>query len=84
MLFKGTQKRTREQIENELQALGGNYSTDLERENVGIRITVNKDHVDRAIDLFSDLLQNSQYNAQQVEAEREVVSRSQVELQRDQ
>jgi len=30
------------------------------------------------------MLQNSQFNAQQVEAEREVVTRSQMELSRDQ
>jgi len=82
--FKGTADRTREDIANELQSLGGNYTTLLERERVGATITVHKNQVGHALCLFSDMLQNSQFNAQQVEAEREVVTRSQMELSRDQ
>lgn len=82
--FKGTADRTREDIANELQALGGNYTTTLERERVGVSVTVHKDQVGHAVCLFGDMIQNSQYNAQQVEAEREVVLRSQTELARDQ
>jgi processing peptidase subunit beta len=82
--FKGTTNRTREQIDNELLSLGGNFSTCLERERVGMQITVSKDQVQRAIDLVSDMMLHSTYNEQQVEAEREVVTRSMIELSRDQ
>jgi len=82
--FKGTESRTREQIQNELQVLGGKYNTVLERERVGLQITVAKDQVSQAVSLVSDMLLNTQYNAQQVEAEREVVRRSIIELSRDQ
>jgi len=56
----------------------------LERERVGVAVTVSANQVNEAVELFSDLMLNSQYNAQQVEAEKEVVQRSQVELSRDQ
>ena len=82
--FKGTENRTREQVENELQELGGKYNTILERERVGLQVTVSKDKVSQACGLVADMLLNTQYNAQQVEAEREVVGRSIIELQRDQ
>jgi len=82
--FKGTHNRTREQINDGLQAIGGNFKTHLERERIGLSVTVAKGQVQEAVDLVSDMLLNSQYNAQQVEAEREVVTRSQLELSRDQ
>lgn len=47
-------------------------------------MTVEKSNVSAAVELFSDMMQNSTYTPQQVDAEREGVLRSIVELQRDQ
>merc|ERR1711935_872325 len=82
--FKGTHLRGADGISSALQALGGNYQTVLERERVGYQVTVKKSNVSAAVELFSDMMQNSTYTPQQVDAEREGVLRSIVELQRDQ
>lgn len=82
--YKGTHSRTASDISSALQALGGCHKTILEREKLGFQITVEKQNVAAAIDLFSDMMQNSTFTPQQVDAEREGVLRSIVELQRDQ
>jgi processing peptidase subunit beta len=78
--FKGTNKRTRVQLEREVEDMGGHLNAYTSREQTTFVTRVFKDDVPRAVDLLSDILLNSKYDPAAVEAERQVILRESEEV----
>ena len=73
MLFKGTGKRTAQQIARELDVLGGAANAFTSRENTCLHATVLDSNLPKVVDLFTDLLSNSLFADDEIERERQVI-----------
>lgn len=74
MMFKGTLLRpTTLDISKELDKVGAEYNAYTSRDYTGYYIKVSQEHVDLAMDLLSDMLRNSQFNAEELEKEKGVI-----------
>lgn len=73
MLFKGTEKRTAQQIAQEMDAIGGQMNAFTSKECTCYYVKVMDEHLERAMDLISDLVLNSTLNAQEMEKEKNVI-----------
>lgn len=73
MAFKGTARRSARDIAEEIEAVGGHLNAFTSREITAFHATTLKDNVDVAIDIIGDILQNSVFDQQELEREREVV-----------
>jgi predicted Zn-dependent peptidase len=73
MAFKGTARRSARDIAEEIEAVGGHLNAFTSREMTAFHATTLKDNVDVAIDIIGDILQNSVFDQQELEREREVV-----------
>ena len=73
MLFKGTAKRTPQQIARELDVLGGLSNAFTSRENTCYFATVLDSHLPRLVDLFTDMFCNSLFDEAEVLRERQVI-----------
>jgi processing peptidase subunit beta len=81
--FRGTSTRSRADIEKEVNLLGGQFHQEIDKERNSLYVTVQKDHVKQAFALVGDLINNSTFNDNQIEAERENVYRSIIDVQKD-
>ncbi len=82
--FRGTATHSRADIEKTLQAVGGRVEQEIDRERNSLYITCQRQDVERVFALAGDILLNSTFNENQLEAEREAVYRRIVDLQKDQ
>jgi len=73
MAFKGTARRTAAEIATEIEAVGGHVNAYTSREHTAYYAKVLKENVPLAIDILSDILQNSVFDAHELERERTVV-----------
>lgn len=74
MLFKGTKKRPKtKDIAESLDAVGGEYNAYTSQESTAYYAKVDKEHIDLAIDVVSDIYLNSKLNAKEIEKERGVI-----------
>jgi zinc protease len=73
MLFKGTKKRGVGEISREVQSLGGTINASTSFDYTIYTITVPFTEFDKALDILADMIMNSQFDAQQIQREREVV-----------
>ncbi len=74
MFFKGTAKRpTKLDIAKELDGVGGLYNAFTGKEHTGFWAKVGSRHCDLALDVISDMLLNSKFSAEDIEAERGTV-----------
>jgi predicted Zn-dependent peptidase len=73
MLFKGTQKRTAKDISEVIEDAGGHMNAYTGRETTAYYIHILKDHTDLALDVLSDMLQNSIFPEDELERERAVI-----------
>lgn len=73
MAFKGTKTRSARQIAEEIEAVGGelNASTSIEHTSYYARILA--EDIPLAVDILSDILQNSTFDAQELEREQHVI-----------
>ncbi|MBL8566430.1 MAG: insulinase family protein [Hyphomicrobiaceae bacterium] len=73
MAFKGTKKRTARQIAEEIESVGGelNASTSLEQTAYFARVLKGDETV--ALEVLADILQESQFDPQELERERDVI-----------
>jgi processing peptidase subunit beta len=74
--LRGTQSKSREQIEQEIDSFGGKLSCETGREMQSYTLTCEPSEVERAVKFFGDIMQNSLYNSAQIEAEREGIYRN--------
>ena len=73
LAFKGTGKRTREQLEMEVEDLGGHLNAYTSREQTVYYAQVMKENMKDATDILSDILTNSLLDEQAIERERSVI-----------
>lgn len=73
MLFKGTHRRSAQDIAVEIEAVGGQMNAYTARENTAYYARVLKDDVGLAVDIIADLLQHSVFDEGELARERLVV-----------
>jgi predicted Zn-dependent peptidase len=73
MLFKGTVKRSAQEIARELDVLGGAANAFTTRENTCLHATVMGSNLAKLVELFTDLLCNSLFADEEIERERQVI-----------
>jgi processing peptidase subunit beta len=71
--FKGTNKRNRTQLEMEVENLGGTLNAFTTREQTVFTATFQKRNLANALDILSDMAQNSRVTEKAVENERHVI-----------
>lgn len=73
MLFKGTEKRTAKQIAEEFDRIGGNINAFTSKENTCYYAKVLDHHAEHAVEILADMFFHSQFDANEIEKERQVV-----------
>lgn len=73
MLFKGTRRRSAQQIAEEVDALGGQLNAFTDRELTCYYVRVLADHLPRATDILADMLVASLFDPEAIERERQVI-----------
>jgi processing peptidase subunit beta len=80
MAFKGTKKRTQEQLEKEIENMGGHLNAYTSREQTVYYAKVFKDDVPKAMEVLSDILINSKLDEGAITRERDVILREMEEV----
>ena len=73
MAFKGTSKRTALDISYAVESVGGFINAFTSKEITAFHVKVLKDNVDLAVDIISDIVQNSTFDKIEFEKERGVI-----------
>lgn len=73
MAFKGTKRRNAREIAEEMDMVGGNMNAYTSLENTVYYTRVLKNDVPLAVDLLADILQNSVFDTEELERERQVI-----------
>ena len=73
MAFKGTEKRTKEALELEVENMGAHLNAYTSREQTVYYAKVFEKDVPQAVDLLSDILLNSKLSPDAIERERNVI-----------
>lgn len=84
MAFKGTSKRTQQQLEIEIENMGGHLNAYTSREQTAYFAKVFKKDVGKAVEIISDILLNSKMEDAAVDREREVILREMSEVNKNQ
>ena len=73
MLFKGTKKRSAQEIAKQLDAVGGMSNAFTSKENTCFHAKVIDSHLPLVVDILSDIFLHSVFDGAEVEREREVI-----------
>ncbi len=73
LLFNGTQKRTQEQIYDEMDEIGAYNNASTSEDYVNFMILAAKEHIDKAMDVQSDMLFNSTFPEEKFAKEKGIV-----------
>ncbi|MBI3120011.1 MAG: insulinase family protein, partial [Candidatus Kerfeldbacteria bacterium] len=74
LVFKGTKKRPSTlHISQELDRLGASYNAFTTKDHTGFYVKVSSRYTEIAMDIVSDIVQNAQFPAAEVERERTVI-----------
>lgn len=73
MIFKGTTKRTSQQIAEEIEAVGGQMNAYTGRDITAYYVHLLKEDMERAVDILGDMIQNSIFPEDEVIKERHVI-----------
>ena len=73
MLFKGTGKRSAEDIAQQIDSIGGQLDAFTAKEYASYYIKVLDEHLPLAIDILSDIVRNPAFSPDDVEREKKVV-----------
>lgn len=73
MLFKGTPTRSAFEIARSIDAVGGEFNAFTSRENTCFQVIVLRDHLKLAFEILIDVLLNSEFDAEEIARERNVV-----------
>lgn len=73
MLFKGTETRKNEKLNEELENLGGEYNAYTDYESTVYTISCLSEEIENAINLIADMAINSNFLEEEIEKERGVV-----------
>ncbi|KAF3913818.1 Nardilysin [Orbilia brochopaga] len=80
LAFKGTTNRTQNQLELEIENMGGHLNAYTSRENTVYYAKAFKNDVGKSVEILSDILQHSRLDEAAIEREREVILREQEEV----
>ena len=83
MAFKGTKTRTTAGLEEEIENMGAHLNAYTSREQTTYYAKVFKKDVAKAVDVLSDILQNSSLEPAHVERERGVILREMEEVEKE-
>jgi len=84
MTFKGTDKRTQQQLEVEIENMGGHLNAYTSREQTVYFAKVFKKDVNRAVEILSNILLKSKLDPGAIERERDVILREMEEVNKQQ
>lgn len=84
MAFKGTDKRTQQQLEVEIENMGGHLNAYTSREQTVYFAKVFKNDVGRAVEILSDILLKSKLDEGAIDRERDVILREMSEVNKQQ
>ena len=73
MLFKGTEKRSAQDIAKQLDAVGGMSNAFTSKENTCFHAKVLDAHLPLVVDILSDIFLHSVFDDREVQREREVI-----------
>lgn len=73
MMFKGTRKRTARQIADEIESRGGHLNAFTDKETTCYHLRVLAEHTPLALDILTDMLRGSLFDADEMEREKRVV-----------
>lgn len=73
LLFKRTERRSTNQILNRLEQVGGDLNAYTTKEYTCIHASFLKPHLERALDLFEDILFHSTFPENEIEKEKSVI-----------
>ncbi|EYU34612.1 hypothetical protein ABFS82_11G119300 [Erythranthe guttata] len=80
MIFKGTEKRSARELEEEIENMGGHLNAYTSREQTTYYAKVVNQDAPRALDILSDILQNSKFEENRITRERDVILREMEEV----
>ena len=80
MAFKGTSKRKQQELEVEIENMGGHLNAYTSREQTVYYAKVFKNDVGKAVEILSDILLNSNLDQGAIDREREVILREMEEV----
>ncbi|GAB4831730.1 hypothetical protein Ancab_005742 [Ancistrocladus abbreviatus] len=80
MIFKGTEKRTARELEEEIENMGGHLNAYTSREQTTYFAKVMDKDVNKALDILADILQNSRFDEHRITRERDVILREMEEV----
>jgi processing peptidase subunit beta len=84
LAFKGTMKRTQQQLEVEIENMGGHLNAYTSREQTVYFAKVFKSDVERAMEILSDILLNSKLDENSINREKDVILREMTEVNKKQ
>lgn len=73
MLFKGTENRSNETLNDELENIGGEYNAYTDFNCTVLNVSGLKDEFEKSLELISDMLINSNFPKSEMKKEREVI-----------
>jgi len=82
LAFKGTQRRTQQQLELEIENMGGHLNAYTSRENTVYFSRAFNADVPQSVDILADILQNSKLEPSAIERERDVILRESEEVEK--
>lgn len=80
MIFKGTEKRSARELEEEIENMGGHLNAYTSREQTTYFAKVMDTDVHKAVDILADILQNSKFEEERITRERDVILREMEEV----
>ena len=73
MMFKGTEKRTAEEISKAIDEVGGQLNAFTSKENTCYYVKTLTEHFPLAVDVLFDMFLNSKFDNEEIAKEREVI-----------
>jgi len=83
LFFKGTNKRSRIQLEKEVEQMGASFDAHTSRETTTFVVTAFKKDIGHAVELLSDVLLNSRFDEDDAVRERSLIERENEEVNND-
>ncbi|XP_039011266.1 probable mitochondrial-processing peptidase subunit beta, mitochondrial isoform X1 [Hibiscus syriacus] len=80
MIFKGTEKRSARELEEEIENMGGHLNAYTSREQTTYYAKVMDKDVFKALDILVDILQNSKFEEHRISRERDAILREMEEV----
>lgn len=73
MLFKGTSSRSNEELNEELECLGGEYNAYTDYDSTVYTISCLEEEIENGVVLLGDMIVNSNFPLEEIEKERSVI-----------